>query len=575
MTDDTNQDDSYYRSRTRKMALTVISVSLAPMLLVSTIILYQFQRSYHEKILDHLEELVEKHKQNIDSFLDARLADIRMLASARTFEELSDEAFLNARLALLQDQYGPVFVDLGVINAQGIQVAYAGPFKLGRANYASAEWFQKTMNSQYFISDVFLGLRNLPHFIVAVRGEGKGEPWIMRATIDFVAFNHLVENIRIGRTGFAFIVNRKGEFQTKPLQDILPGREPYRDLLKNSEGGEDRIQVFERRDESGKKNLYVAGYLKGGEWVLICQQKASDAFSDLRNAQRVTLLIILIGGLGVVTTAQIISRRMFRRIARVDKEKELMNEQMVETGKLASLGELAAGIAHEINNPVAIMVEEAGWIEDLLADSAGASGDTAAEITRAVKQIRTQGERCKAITHKLLSFARKTDPTARPLDINQLVEEVVGLMGQKTRYANVKIELLLSPGLPAVYASPSELQQVLLNLVNNAIDAIGHEGGAVTVSTGLDDDGMVALRVVDTGEGIPEANLERIFDPFFTTKPVGQGTGLGLSICYGIIDKLGGRIAVESEVGVGTTFSVRLPAGRPSEDTGAPGEETA
>jgi two-component system NtrC family sensor kinase len=97
----------------------------------------------------------------------------------------------------------------------------------------------------------------------------------------------------------------------------------------------------------------------------------------------------------------------------------------------------------------------------------------------------------------------------------------------------------------------------------------------VTVSTGLDDDGMVALRVVDTGEGIPEANLERIFDPFFTTKPVGQGTGLGLSICYGIIDKLGGRITVESEVGFGTTFSVYLPAGRPGEDAVAPGEETA
>jgi len=253
----------------------------------------------------------------------------------------------------------------------------------------------------------------------------------------------------------------------------------------------------------------------------------------------------------------------------------MMSDKVIETGRLASIGELAAGIAHEINNPVAIMVEEAGWIEDLLADSAGASGETAVEITRAVKQIRTQGERCKAITHKLLSFARKTDPTARPLDVNQLVEEVVGLMGQKTRYANVRIEQLLSPGLPAVYASPSELQQVLLNLVNNAIDAIGHEGGTVTVSTGLDDDGMVALRVVDTGEGIPEANLERIFDPFFTTKPVGQGTGLGLSICYGIIDKLGGRITVESEVGFGTTFSVYLPAGRPGEDAVAPGEETA
>ncbi|MBT3185950.1 MAG: cache domain-containing protein, partial [Nitrospina sp.] len=182
--------DSYLL--TRNMLLTIIIAAVLPMLVVSSIVLYQFDSSYHEKVYAHLEELVLKHKQNIDNFLKEKLGDIRLLATTFSFEELSNEDFLRARLESLQQIFGPVFVDLGVVNARGIQVAYAGPFKLGKALYSTADWFQKTINRENFISDVFLGLRGLPHFIVAVRENRNGESWILRATIDFAAFNNLV-----------------------------------------------------------------------------------------------------------------------------------------------------------------------------------------------------------------------------------------------------------------------------------------------------------------------------------------------------------------------------------------------
>jgi two-component system NtrC family sensor kinase len=220
------------------------------------------------------------------------------------------------------------------------------------------------------------------------------------------------------------------------------------------------------------------------------------------------------------------------------------------------VGELAAGIAHEINNPVAIMVEEAGWIEDLLEED-GTCEDPA-EVRRALKQIKNQGARCKQITHKLLSFARKTDPELRKVQLNELIDEVVALSEQRVKYSNVKLNLNLARHLPEVYVSPSEFEQVLLNLVNNALDAMGPEGGTLEITTRVDG-GQVVVDVADTGQGIPKANLARIFDPFFTTKPVGKGTGLGLSICYGIIKKMEGEISVNSAVGLGTTFHVRLP----------------
>jgi two-component system NtrC family sensor kinase len=157
--------------------------------------------------------------------------------------------------------------------------------------------------------------------------------------------------------------------------------------------------------------------------------------------------------------------------------------------------------------------------------------------------------------------------------LNDIVEEVIGLTSQKTRYANVNIVTELDPSLPPIQASPTEIQQVLLNLVNNAIDAIERPNGTVTVVTRVEGDAVV-LEVRDTGKGIPEANLARIFDPFFTTKPVGQGTGLGLSICYGIVEKAGGSITVESEIEQGTTFRTSFPREAPDHDRSSTDDST-
>ena len=239
----------------------------------------------------------------------------------------------------------------------------------------------------------------------------------------------------------------------------------------------------------------------------------------------------------------------------------------VRASQLASLGDLAAGIAHEINNPVAIMVEEAGWIEDLLEELKIEDPGTLEEVRRALGEIKTQGRRCKDITHNLLSFARKTSNRPERIQLNDLVRDVVRASKKRLGEDKVVLETRLDDELPLTWVSPSEMQQVLVNLVNNAIDALGEQGGRIGVGTRLDG-GDLVVSVSDTGHGIPQDKLERIFDPFYTTKPVGKGTGLGLSICYGIVEKLGGDISVSSEVGAGTRFEVRLPHRSSAEDAG-------
>lgn len=561
----------YYRSLTRNMVLVVMLISLAPMVLVTGTILNQFSASYHEKVFAHLGELVLKHKHNIDGFLEEKLHNIQFLTDTIDFDNCGDQGMIEAHLARLQQTYGPVFVDLGVIDDQGRQVAYAGPFKLEKARYADADWFKKAIESRFFTSDVFLGLRGAPHFIIAVRKVCRDQQWIIRATIDFEEFNRLVEKVRIGETGFAYILNREGRFQTKPTFDFTPTLDIYAQYFSNLERMGREVEIQERLDGTGVKSLYVSALLKDGDWLLVYRQASSDAFSDLRNAQTVAVLFLVLGGIAIVAMAFWMSGKMVRRIATSDTEKEIMNQQVIETGKLASVGELAAGIAHEINNPVAIMVEEAGWLQDLMEDGAYKNPADIEEFERALNQIRTQGKRCKEITHKLLSFARKTDSRIEDFEIGHLIEELVALSSQRAKYSNVELITRLEPKLPAISASHSELQQVFLNLINNALDAMDKTGGTLEVSA-KQEGRQIVIEVSDDGPGIPKANLARIFDPFFTTKPVGSGTGLGLSICYGIISKMGGEITVKSAVDVGTTFEIRIPV---KSDEGDPNETAA
>lgn len=550
--------NGYYRSLTRNMVLIILVVSVTPLILISGTIGYYFDVSYHAKVLEHLQVLIKKHKQNIDNFLHEKLADIGLLAKSYTFDQLTDEAFLKDRLTLLQEQYGRSFVDLGVVNDQGIQIAYAGPFRLKNADYSKAEWFTKAMHTEAYVSDVFHGLRGLPHFIVSSRQDYRGKKWILRATVDFEAFNSLVENIRIGSTGFAFILNKKGEFQTKPRFEVEAAKEPYLDFLKYDSTPLDDVVVLEKADDAGVEKIHVWSRLRNADWLLAYQQKASDAYAVLTQAQKLTIVIFLIGMGVIIVAAILLAKRLVRHIAKMETEKEMMNEQVIEAGKLASIGELAAGIAHEINNPVAVMVEEAGWIRDLLDEDDLKETANLEEFKRSLNQIQTQGHRCKQITHKLLSFARKTDPTVKLVQINEVIEDVISLSQQRAMYASVKIETNLDPDLPKVEASPSELQQVFLNMINNSLDAMDSKGGTIEVISRVSGR-FVVVDVADTGAGIPKGNLQRIFDPFFTTKPVGKGTGLGLSICYGIMKKMGGDLTVNSAVGLGTTFHIHIP----------------
>jgi len=241
-----------------------------------------------------------------------------------------------------------------------------------------------------------------------------------------------------------------------------------------------------------------------------------------------------------------------RERTRLHKKLETMKLQVFQSEKMASLGKLAAGVAHEINNPLAGIL----LFSHILKRKIGSDENAASDADRIIGDA----TRCKEIVQGLLDFAHQSGQQKLPVDLNRTIEGGLSLLVNQAMLLSIEVQRDLDPGLPQVIGNTTQISQVLINLVMNAIDAMP-DGGVLTMKTSYNEEkDRVCFEVSDTGNGIRPEHLARIFDPFFTTKDVGKGTGLGLSVVYGIIEDHGGRINVKSERGRGTAFTIELPA---------------
>jgi len=244
-------------------------------------------------------------------------------------------------------------------------------------------------------------------------------------------------------------------------------------------------------------------------------------------------------------------------------DRRRMQRRLAQSEKLSSLGQMISGVAHELNNPLASILGHA----QLLGAKAGDE-----QLARRVEILQREALRCRKIVQNLLSFARRHEPERRPFSLNETVRSVLGLMGYQLRVNGIEVRTELSGELPPLTGDAHQVQQVLVNLLTNAQQAIRQaaERGIVELRTETAADGWVRLEVRDSGPGIPEAIRERIFDPFFTTKAEGEGTGLGLALVYGIVSAHGGRIEAPPCAEGGARFVITLPAGVPAQPATAP-----
>jgi signal transduction histidine kinase len=551
------QDQLISQRRYRKiMVAVVLSVSVVavlPLVIMTGIADHQYQQAFRTEATQKMVRFAANGKQSLESFVSEHLSALNMVVRGRPVEELQDPRRLNRVLTNLKQSFGG-FVDLGVIDADGIQVSYAGPYELEGRGYAGHEWFDEVSVRGSHVSDVFMGYRNVPHFVIAVRQDlGAGDWFVLRATIGTDIIDQLVQSLVVEPGSDAFILNREGVLQTPSgyygavLQDS-----PLPPFAPSSE-----IELVELEDESGQSLIASYGQVSGSPFTLVLLSPESGVHAALRR----DLLFIL--GISVLFLLALVfggSVYMVNRVREADLRRAAVYHKMEYTNKMAALGRLSAGVAHEINNPLSIITEKAGLLKDHLMLSEKLPPRE--KLIGLVNSVLNSAERCGGITHRLLGFAKHMEVQRETIDLDVLIKEVLGFLEKEAVYRDIHVDFNIPEDPPTLTSDRGQLQQVFLNIVNNAFAAVD-EGGHIEIGIERAGDDTVAVSVTDDGGGIPEEHLSHIFDPFFTTKKAG-GTGLGLSITYGIVQKLGGQISVRSRVGEGTCFTVTLPVSKPS-----------
>jgi len=567
-----DQDRLLSGGRYRRMALTgllgVSAVALIPLLLVTAMSYRQYRAAFETDFSNPMVRFVTAAQQSLGSFLSERLAALGMIMRDTPLAELRSSARLQRVLATFDESFGGI-VDLGVIDENGVQVAYAGPFALEGRDYAEHRFFQEARTRGVSVSDVFMGYRNLPHIVLAVHKDLDGRrELVLRATVDTDVFHFLVRARTLRRPeqtascrrchalvvppfADAFIINVDGVLQTPSrfygdilghalLPPLPPTREPT---------------LTDVTDGRGRALMVAYAQIEGSPFTLVVLSPRDATHAGIQSVRRDVLIFVAISAVAILAVVITGTTIVVRRVHEADLRRAALFHKMEYTNKLAAIGRLGAGVAHEINNPLSIITQKAGLLRDLLTMSD--EPPSREKMLAIVDSVLTSAERCGGITHRLLGFARHMDVHHETIDLDDLLKEVLSFLEKEASYRNLTVTFAYPDDPPSIVSDRGQLQQVFLNIINNAFAAV-EDGGHLELGIARVGTDEVAVSIADNGVGIPEAQLPHIFDPFFTTKK-GAGTGLGLSITYGIVQKLGGRIAVESTVGTGTRFTVTLP----------------
>lgn len=526
--------------------------ALLPLIFVALVDYNVTQRAIESEILLRTSRLVSNTRRTVSFFLAERKSALDFIVRDNPYETLRNPRHLAEVLENLKKAFAG-FVDLGIIDATGRQKTYVGPYQLEGKDYSEQEWYKEVLDHGVYISDVFLGYRRVPHLVIAIKHDtAEGCCYVLRTTLDTERFNDLLSKLELAGLGDAFIINHHGMLQTpsryhgKILEKISLPIPEY----------SQKTQVFEGKNLRNEPLIVGYAYIDEAPFILMVVKQKGELMKPWYKSRRellgfvgASITIILLVILGVATY-------LVSQIHLADQRRVTALHEAEYSNKMASIGRLAAGVAHEINNPLAIINEKAGLIKDIFSFKQEYANDP--KLIGLVDSVLGSVQRCGRITKRLLNFARHMDVSIQPVNLGEIIREVLGFMGKEAEYRCIDVVVNVPDDIPQFESDRGKLQQIFLNLVNNAFAAMS-DGGRLEIGVSRKNKDSVVVTVSDNGCGIPEADIKKVFEPFFTTKSKKGGTGLGLSITYGLVQEIGGKMFVKSEMGKGTTFIITLP----------------
>ncbi|MBW2518519.1 MAG: sensor histidine kinase [Deltaproteobacteria bacterium] len=497
-------------------------------------------------------QLVSNSWRSVSLFISERRSVLDFITHDHTFETLHDKARLAAILDNLNRRIGG-FTDLGVINSSGIQQTYAGPHQLEGLDYSSKPWFQQVLKHGVYISELVTGFRSEPHLDAAVkRNLPDGSFFVLRAALDARKLNELVAQFEVGEKSDAFIITRKGVLQTPsryygPVFNQIPIRIP---------DYSPKAQVFKGMNDKKERLVIGYAYIPETPFILMIVKQKGELIQPWYKTGWAFTGILATSILGILLVTLAVTSRLVDQIHEADQERVDTLHQAEYTQKMVSLGRLASGVAHEINNPLAIINQKAGHIKDIFTLTRAYKNDP--KLIGLVDSVLATVHRCAEVTKGLLNFARHLNLSVQTVSLAEIIDEVNDVLAKEAETRSITIGVNYADNVPHFESDRGKLEQIFFNLFNNAITVM-KDGGHLEISVKRENTNSVAITFANNGPGIPEAEIKHVFEPFFYTKAGESGTGLGLAVTYALVQEIGGQIRVQSELGKGTQFHIRLP----------------
>lgn len=555
--DRANIKRGYFKKIRLRLTIGLLIAFILPYAVLSAYFHLQFSYTLKNIGKLNLETLSNSQRNTIDLFLQERVVNLFGIFHHSQFSISPSRHNMDSYLQSLR-QVSDSFIDVGVLNAEGIQIGYTGPFLfLQGKDYSKEKWFETLMNQKqrYYISDIYLGFRKKEHFTIATKQMIEGNGYIIRSTLDPDKFYMFLRTISHGKEVESSLINSKGQYQiVDPDRGCLLGQSEYIPP-RTGESGVNEVK------KNGDSMLIAYSWLKETPWALLVRQPLKITHAAMYRARRVMTASLALILLAIGAAIWFASNRLLGYAQATAEKQEELHHQLIHASKLASIGQLATGVAHEINNPLATIVATSGVVRDML-DPQFDLDSSPENMLKEIDVIDSAAFRAKGITQQLLDFGRKNEPRLVPCNVNEVLDKVMsGLKIREFTLSDIEIIRNYYPDLPEIPLDRDQISQVFMNLINNAGDAISGPG-KITISTTSDDE-YVTVTIKDTGKGMTSDQMKEIFNPFYTTKDVGKGTGLGLSVSLSIVETMGGTIDVQSLEDAGSSFTVSLPKFRP------------
>lgn len=540
--------------------IVMLLVALIPLGTI-TVIDHRFSReAVVAEILQRTSNFVSNTWRTVYFILSEHRLTLDIIVAEHSYDELCDSARL-AEIHRSMTQWLGGCTDLSVIDGSGHQVTYVGPYNLEGREYGNQGWFRQVEDRGVYISDVFLGFRNVPHMVIAVRKElESGGFFVLRASLDTERFTNLLSQLEVSPRGDAFLVNHEGVLQTPSRfhGQILEHLEIP--VPEYHEGAE----VTRMKNARGDPIIVGHAYIPETPFVQMVVKDEDELMEPWYRSRRQVFLILTVSVIIILLVVFGVSTSLVGNMYEADKRRLMALHQAEYSDKMASIGRLAAGVAHEVNNPLAIINEKAGLVKDLFEIEKRYESDP--RLIELIDSVLRSVEQCGSITKVLLSFSRQDELSLHMLSVGGVIWDVLTLLNKEAKRRSIDVRFTVAEDVPRFMSDRGKLQQIFVNLINNALNAM-EQGGHLDIAVERAGVDTVRVTVSDDGCGIPPEHLDHIFEPFFSTRSEQGGTGLGLSITYGLVRKLGGTIDVDSEVGRGTKFMITLPLTAEAEET--------